>query len=98
MIDRIRGVGGIDPIDRGVNKKEKKNSESFAEVLKEALEKVNEQQKKAEKMADDYAAGKISNIHEVIIEAEKASMALRLTVEVRNRIVEAYREIMRMQL
>jgi len=49
-------------------------------------------------MTDDFAQGKISNIHEVIIEAEKASIALRLTVEVRNRIVEAYREIMRMQI
>ncbi len=95
MIDKIRGVSGITPPSQ-LQKKEKR--EDFAKVLKEALEKVNEQQKKAEKMADDYAAGKISNIHEVIIEAEKASIALRLTVEVRNRIVEAYREIMRMQL
>jgi len=94
MVDRIEGLGPIDP--RGYQKKDAKAD--FSEILKEALEKVNEMQKKAEKMADDFATGKISNIHEVIIEAEKASIALRLTLEVRNRIVEAYREIMRMQL
>jgi len=66
-------------------------------VLSDALKSVNEQQKNVEKMADDFAMGKVSNIHELIVEAEKASISLRLTVEVRNKIVEAYREIMRMQ-
>ena len=97
MVDRIGRIEGIQPLSGGIRSKSKKG-EDFAKVLKEAFEKVNEQQKKAEKMADDYAAGRISNIHDVIIEAEKASIALRLTVEVRNRIVDAYREIMRMQL
>ncbi len=98
MIDKIRGVGGITP-PSGISKNRKTNaSQDFSKVLKEALDKVNNLQKNAEKAADDFAAGKISNIHEVIIEAEKASVALKLTVEVRNRIVEAYREIMRMQI
>ncbi|MCD6450042.1 MAG: flagellar hook-basal body complex protein FliE [Thermotogaceae bacterium] len=98
MIDKIRGVGGITP-PSGLSKSSKnKESQDFSKVLKEALDKVNNLQKNAEKMSDDFAAGKISNIHEVIIEAEKASVALKLTVEVRNRIVEAYREIMRMQI
>ncbi|ACM23401.1 MULTISPECIES: flagellar hook-basal body complex protein FliE [Thermotoga] len=94
MVDRIEGLGPIE--DTG--KVQKKSGGDFSKALKEALEKVNDIQKRAEKMTDDFAQGKISNIHEVIIEAEKASIALRLTVEVRNRIVEAYREIMRMQI
>lgn len=98
MIDKIRGIGGIVPPERISKTGRKKEGKDFAKVLKEAIDKVNSMQKRAEKMADDFAAGKISNIHDVIIEAEKASIALRLTVEVRNRIVEAYREIMRMQI
>lgn len=94
MVDRIEGLG---PLSQS-GKTQKKNENNFSETLKEALEKVNDIQKKAEKAADDFAQGRISNIHEVIIEAEKASIALRLTVEVRNRIVEAYRDIMRMQI
>ena len=97
MIDRIEGIGGIQPPERPSKGKEKP-SKDFSQILKEAIDRVNELQKSAEKKADDFATGKISNIHDVIIEAEKASIALRLTVEVRNRIVEAYREIMRMQL
>ncbi len=95
-MNRVEGVGRILPPSDIF--KEKKKGEDFAQILKDALDKVNSMQKKAEKMTDDFARGKISNIHDVIIEAEKASIALRLTVEVRNRIVEAYREIMRMQL
>lgn len=94
MVDRIEGIGSIFP-EKLNESKEKGN---FADILKEAIDKVNELQKRAEQLSNDFAEGKISNIHEVIIEAEKASLALRLTVEVRNRIVEAYRDIMRMQI
>lgn len=97
MIDRISGIGPSN-IQRPQDEKTNKKVPDFSEILKEAFDKVNQVQKNAEKMASDFALGKISNIHEVIIEAEKATIALRLTTEVRNRIVEAYREIMRMQL
>jgi flagellar hook-basal body complex protein FliE len=97
MIDGISGVGPSN-VQKLQQDKTLKKAPDFAEILKEALDKVNQVQKNAEQMASDFALGKISNIHEVIIEAEKATIALRLTTEVRNRIVEAYREIMRMQL
>ncbi|AEH50864.1 flagellar hook-basal body complex protein FliE [Pseudothermotoga thermarum] len=95
MIDKISGFTGGSNLDKPrVNK----SSSDFSSILKDAIEKVNQMQKNAEKLATDFALGRISNIHEVIIEAEKATIALRLTNEVRNKIVEAYREIMRMQL
>jgi len=94
MVDRIEGIGPVFPEKLNKNK----GKGNFADILKQAIDRVNELQKKAEKLTDDFAEGRISNIHEVIIEAEKASLALRLTVEVRNRIVEAYRDIMRMQI
>ncbi|WP_448517537.1 flagellar hook-basal body complex protein FliE [Pseudothermotoga sp.] len=97
MIDGISGVGPSN-VQKVQQDKTLKKAPDFAEILKEAFDKVNQVQKNAEQMASDFALGKISNIHEVIIEAEKATIALRLTTEVRNRIVEAYREIMRMQL
>jgi flagellar hook-basal body complex protein FliE len=97
MIDGISGVGPSN-VQKLQQDKTLKKAPDFAEILKEAFDKVNQVQKNAEQMASDFALGKISNIHEVIIEAEKATIALRLTTEVRNRIVEAYREIMRMQV
>ena len=97
MIERIQpigseGVGKITKVDRG------KEGKGFKELLVEAIDKVNESQKEAQKAAIDFATGRISSVHEVILKAEKATMMLRLTTEVRNRIVEAYRDIMRMQI
>lgn len=96
MVDRISNIGqNLNQLNPA---SQKKSEGDFADILKNALEKVNQIQKNAEQMSADFALGKISNIHEVIIEAEKATIALRLTNEVRNRIVQAYQEIMRMQL
>ncbi|ANQ54054.1 flagellar hook-basal body protein FliE [Thermosipho affectus] len=94
MIDKVNGIGNYGNLKP--NSLKKQNSD-FTSILNDAIKSVNQQQKKAEQMADDFATGKISNIHEVIVEAEKASISLRLTVEVRNKIVDAYKEIMRMQ-
>jgi len=44
------------------------------------------------------AQGKLANVHEAIMAAEKASLTLELTVQIRNRIIEAYQEIMRMNV
>ncbi len=96
MVDRISNIG--QNLNQLNPTSQKKSEGDFADILKNAIEKVNQIQKNAEQMSADFALGKISNIHEVIIEAEKATIALRLTNEVRNRIVQAYQEIMRMQL
>lgn len=74
------------------------NTESFSKLLGDALDKVNELQKSAEQMGVDLAAGKNIDIHNVMIAAEKASLAVALTVQVRNKVIEAYQEVMRMQL
>ncbi|MFN4189655.1 MAG: flagellar hook-basal body complex protein FliE [Pseudothermotoga sp.] len=96
MVDKISNIG--QNLNQLNPTSQKKSEGDFADILKNAIEKVNQIQKNAEQMSADFALGKISNIHEVIIEAEKATIALRLTNEVRNRIVQAYQEIMRMQL
>jgi len=96
VIEKISNVNqNVSSLGQG---SQKKSEVDFASILKDALDKVNQVQKSAEQASADFALGKISNIHEVIIEAEKATIALRLTNEVRNRIVQAYQEIMRMQL
>jgi flagellar hook-basal body complex protein FliE len=45
----------------------------------------------------DYASGEMTDIHQVMIAAEEANLSFQLLMEVRNRLVESYREIMRMQ-
>lgn len=73
---------------------------NFQDVFKETIEKVNELQMEANQKSIDFALGGINapDIHEVMISMEKASLALNLTIEIRNKLVEAYQEIMRMQV
>lgn len=71
---------------------------AFGEYLQEALTNVNELQGEAQQARLNLAAGKIQDVAEVTIAAEKASIALQLTMQVRTKIVDAYQEVMRMQV
>lgn len=71
---------------------------SFADVLREALDHVNETQQQADQAVQRAATGQADDLHEAIIALEKADLTLRLTVQVTQRAVEAYREISRMQI
>ena len=71
---------------------------SFGEVLKEAVNNTNDLQIKADQTINDYVAGNHDNLHEVMITAEEAKLSLQLLLQVRNKIVEAYQEIARMQI
>ena len=70
---------------------------SFADTLKDAVQNVNAAQKDADVKMQDLATGKNNNIHDVMLSAEKADISLKLMVQVRNKIIEAYQEIMKMQ-
>jgi flagellar hook-basal body complex protein FliE len=72
--------------------------ESFATTLKKAVGTVDSLQKDADVKMQELATGKSQNIHETMIAAEKADIALKLMVQVRNKIIEAYQEIMKMQV
>lgn len=71
---------------------------SFADTLKAAVDNVNSLQKESDVKMQEIATGKNHNIPEVMIAAEKADISLRLMVQVRNKIIEAYQEIMKMQV
>jgi len=70
----------------------------FLDYLKGALGEVDKLQKSAEVNADKLAMGDQAYLHNTMIAYEKANLALQLTIEVRNRIVEAYQEISRIQM
>ncbi len=71
---------------------------SFADTLKEAVNNVNQLSLDADKKAQELATGKTDDIAGVMIATEKADIALRAMVQVRNKIIDAYQEIMRMQV
>lgn len=70
---------------------------NFKEVLNSALHKVDTMQKTADQLVIDYSAGKVENIHDVMVAMEKANISLNTAVEVRNRLMDGYREIMNLR-
>ena len=70
----------------------------FAEAFKNAVEQVNEAQKGADQAIQKVATGESHNLHETMIALEKADISLRTMVQVRNKVIDAYQEIMRMQV
>ena len=77
---------------------EQREVKPFHEFLTDSLGEVNGLIKESERLNMELAAGRITDVSEVVIAGEKASIATQLTMQVRNRAVEAYQEIMRMQV
>ena len=69
---------------------------SFKDTLKSFTGEVDRQLKEADQMAEEFAVGKKNNLHEIMIAAEKADISLRFLLQIRNKVLEAYQEIMRM--
>jgi flagellar hook-basal body complex protein FliE len=70
----------------------------FASSVRNALESVSAAERQADAIAVDIASGGQSGVHELMVATAKASLSVDLLVQVRNRAVEAYQEIMRMQI
>jgi len=93
-------------VQQAANLSEKKNVVSssdaqshFGKLLKNALDEVNQAQIESDKITQRLALGDSSvQLHDVMIAAQKASITLNATLEIRNKVVEAYQEMMRMQI
>ena len=71
----------------------------FAQVLKSSIDKVNETRQSATQMAEQMAAGDTSkNLHEVMIALQTASVSFQEMVQVRNKLVTAYQDVMNIQV
>lgn len=76
----------------------KEQGGDFGTLLKDAVNKVNDLQKTADVKMQQLATGQTTDISSVKIAAEKADISLRLMTSVRNKVVDAYQEIMKMQV
>jgi flagellar hook-basal body complex protein FliE len=75
-----------------------KLTDSFGAVLENALLAVDNQEKQVRVLNEQFVTGQLSDVHTLMIASEKAQLGLQLTVQVRNKVIEAYQEIMRTQL
>ena len=70
----------------------------FADLLDVRVSEVNEDLVAAEQTLQDFAIGEERSIHHVLMSIEKAKLSFSLMVQVRNRVLEAYQDVMRMQI
>ncbi len=75
-----------------------KTNDTFMKILESGIKEVNNQELKANKLVQQLAAGQNDNIAGTMIALEKADISMRLLIQVRNKVINAYQEIMRIQL
>jgi flagellar hook-basal body complex protein FliE len=97
----IPGIAPLLPL-ASVNQADKidpvTNEIDFAGFLKKELYKVDALQKNADVASIELATGQTQDLHTVMVALEKANLSLGLTIEVRNKVLDAYNQIMRMQI
>ena len=74
------------------------NAVSFSDVLKNALVSVSNDEKKAGEMNQLFVKGELENLHDLTIAAQKADISFQTLMEVKNKLIDAYREITRIQV
>ena len=103
MIDRMRVepvktlASAELPVTVGTARRDKERGvKPFSEVLKSSVMKVNQLQIEADNLTNRLALGEVEDISEVSIAVEKAELALRLMVQIRDKMLDAYQQISRM--
>ncbi|MER7283785.1 flagellar hook-basal body complex protein FliE [Dactylosporangium sp. NPDC000244] len=103
-IDAIQPLGAISPLSSVMNTTGTSGSSAdpaagmqFGNMVAQGLQKLQDVQNTADNLAVEAATGRLTDVHDYIIAATQASLATSLTVAVRNKALDAFNEIMRMQ-
>ena len=92
--NQVTGSESKDGNSAGTQKEEL----SFSQIINQEIEKANSLQKDADQLTESFLAGEPVEIHQMLIAMEKADLALRQTVEIRNKVIDAYKQIESMQI
>ena len=96
----IHGLPPVDPAGAGAAggaKGAPEGGTKFSDVFKASLDRVNEMQVELDDQIEKLATGETEDVGRVVVTAQKANVAFEMLMQVRNRLVEAYQEIMRMR-
>lgn len=88
----------ISPLSLNNNEQKIDDNKSFQNMLNDAISEVNEEQKEGYKAMEGIATGKVTNLQEAVQQIEEAELSMKLALETKNKAVNAYKEIMRMQV
>ncbi|MCG8539824.1 MAG: flagellar hook-basal body complex protein FliE [Clostridia bacterium] len=95
---KISNVNNLELLKNNFDNKKDVNSDDFKDFLFESINKLNTYQSESSKLGQMLAVGEIDNIHDVMISSQKAEIALQFAISVKNKVMDAYKEIMRMQV
>jgi len=89
---------GVNSVLGSLNRSANNKAEGtgFQDTLNSLISQVNTQLQDADKMSEEFAMGKSDSLHEVMLATEKASISLSFLLQIRNKVLDAYQEIMRM--
>lgn len=94
----LKGLDNFDEMFKGELGEVNESSETFGEFLSNSISKVNDLQLQANNAVEELAAGKTQNIAETMLTVEKAELAFKTMNQIRVKVIDAYKEIMRMQV
>lgn len=97
-IGQIRPLKDVFQPTREVGKPSEEGGEAFGKIMKDVVREAVEAESEATKAIQDFASGTIDNVHDVVMAVGKANMAIQLLVEIRNGVLEAYKELSRVQM
>ena len=96
-MDAIKGISG-DALGIVPSNRKKGGDSEFLDTLRSFAAQVDGEIHDADSKAQEFAVGKRYDLHEIMIATEKADLSFRLLLQIRNKLMDAYQEIMRMQL
>lgn len=82
----------------GAQKSQGGKGSSFADLLKNSIEEVDDLQREGDKALADIATGQVKDLHQAALAINKAETSMKLMLEVRNKAISAYKEILRTQI
>ncbi len=94
----IKTVDSLSPIslqNNIVNNQQSGGSSDFFQILKDSLNEVNDKQIKSDKALSDIATGQVRDLHSAAITIDKAEISMKVMLEVRNKALNAYKEILK---
>ncbi len=91
-------VRGVSPVGVRAGSPLQQALSGFSEALERAVRSADELQRRADAAAAALADGRTDDVHAVMVAMEEASLALQLAIQVRNRLLESYQELVRMQV
>src|SRR5690625_1463614 len=99
MREQIQPLANISPVqqmkENQLSSRQVERDNGFANALKSALDQVSKAEHASNKKTELLAQGKIDNLHDVMVTAQKATITIETAVQVQQKIIDAYNEMMR---